>query len=168
MTKRSILALVILVVTALSGFSQTTEDRRKSLQGLKAVGVLDEEISPDAEQDGVTESELQTQVELKLRLAGIKVVTLDDSFKLPGQPYLYVRVSYMRTDIRKISALAIELQMKENVLLVRNPAIGLQATTWQKGVIATGGINYLAKDVHDSIDKLTDKFINDYLSVNPK
>ena len=169
MTKRIILALVILVAATSTGFSGL-ESQRKSLQGLKGMFVLVEHIEPEAEREGVRASELQARVELNLKLAGIKVFTEEELHKSPGQPYLYVRVTYRKlmTNLPIGAAIDIELQLRQNVFLERDAAIDLPALTWQGGMLVTVGIGDLTKGLFNSIDHLTEQFISDYRSVNPK
>ena len=169
MTKRSILTITILLVTASTGFL-SLEGERKSLQGLKGMFVLVEHIEPEAEKDGVRASELKARVELNLRLAGIKVLTEEELYRSPGQPYLYVRITYRKlmTNIPIGAAIDIELQLRQNVFLERDAAIDLPASTWQGGMLVTAGIGDLTKVLQNSIDHLTEQFISDYRPVNPK
>ena len=169
MTKRITLALVILVVIASTGFS-SLELQRKSLQGLKGVFILVEHIEPEAERDGVRASDLQKRVEANLRLAGIKVLTEEELHRSPGQPFLYVRVTYRKlmTNIPIGAAIDLELELRQNAFLERDAAIDLPASTWQGGMLVTVGIGDLTKGLLNGIDHLTEQFISDYRSVNPK
>lgn len=51
---------------------------KESLKGLKGVNVLVDNLKPDIEKDGLKTSSIQTDVELKLRMAGIKVLTFEE------------------------------------------------------------------------------------------
>jgi hypothetical protein len=108
-------------------------------------------------------------VEFKLKLAGIKVVTQEESSKLPGNAWLYLRLSYLRASGHiPIMACSTELQLKQTVLLERNPSLIMAATTWQKGGISVGSTKNPSKGIHDDTDQHTNEFINNYLSANPK
>src|SRR2546425_3316356 len=72
------------------------EGARETLRGLKGVGVVVERVSPDAERDGLTQSQLQTDVELRLRKAGIPALTQEECRATPGHPFLYVNVNTHR------------------------------------------------------------------------
>lgn len=65
----------------------------ESLRGLKGVLVLVEALKPEIEADGLRRDSIQTDVELKLRLAGIKVLTEEECLKEPGCPWLYVYIN---------------------------------------------------------------------------
>ena len=58
----------------------------QSLKGIQGIAVLVEPLGSDVEAVGLHTSDIQTDVELKLRLAGIKVLTLGESFKEFGSP----------------------------------------------------------------------------------
>ncbi|MER3447850.1 MAG: hypothetical protein C4291_13930 [Candidatus Dadabacteria bacterium] len=52
-----------------------------SLRGLHGVRVLLTDLNSDAKQEGLIKSELQTDVELRLRKAGIRVLTGEDGVR---------------------------------------------------------------------------------------
>ena len=49
--------------------------------------VLVEDMTDDAKRLGLNTVQIQTDVELKLRLAGIKVLTKEERYGTPGTPY---------------------------------------------------------------------------------
>ena len=51
------------------------KETRKTLVGLSGVYVLVETIEDDVERDGLSRAQIQTDMELKLREAGIPVLT---------------------------------------------------------------------------------------------
>ncbi len=48
------------------------------------------EDSPSLEKDGLTETQIRTDVEIRLRKAGIRVLTLEEVKELPRRPVLSV------------------------------------------------------------------------------
>jgi len=136
-----------------------------SLRGLKGVHVLVAKLPPDFE-GNLTREQIQTDVELKLRLVGIKVVSEKEQFSMPGRPYLYVTVCGVKTFTEGV-AWQIDIQLSQDVYLERDPKISVDATTWSVG---RGG--FLGKmkieEIRNEVKDLVDQFINDYLSVNPK
>jgi membrane-bound lytic murein transglycosylase D len=62
----------------------------RSLRGIHALRVVVEDLSSAVEQAGLHRTDIQTDVELKLRLAGIKVLPEDAQ---PLSPYLYVNAN---------------------------------------------------------------------------
>jgi len=155
-----IMALVFPVVAL------DNQGERETLAGLTGVGVLVEEMNPDAEKDGLARSTLQTDVELKLRQAGIRVLSKDEWLAAPGRPSLYLNVNtFSRTGLY---AYCILLKVKQRVTLIRNLATTSWGTTWDsRGFMGTVGADNL-HTVRDDVRDQVDQFINAYLAANPK
>jgi len=69
------LLVTLLTVVAAGAMSGADQSEILSLKGLVGITVLVESPGPEAEQVGLTRDVLQTDAELKLRLAGIRVLT---------------------------------------------------------------------------------------------
>jgi hypothetical protein len=163
----SAMALAFLLVSVSPALSDSPLERA-TLAGLTGVGVRVEPMDPDAEKDGLTTSTLQTDVELKLRQAGIRVLTATEMFGVPGYPYLYLRVATGKVDELGVLAYEIELHLIQEVRLPRNPAITSWAATWRAtGKIGTIGSRQLPS-VREYVRDIVDQFINAYLAANPK
>jgi hypothetical protein len=103
---------------------------------------------------------IQTDVELRLRIAGIRVLTAQPS----NTPRLVVGAFWNDNK----SAFLIHVTLVETVLLARNPSIKVEATTWQKAggggcsqFVDVGSVRSLIKDA-------VDEFLNQWLASNPK
>src|SRR5215472_3875500 len=107
------------MVTQLLGQVATAEEDRESLRGLTGVYVLVEHLTKEAERDGLSENQLQTDVELRLRRAGIKVQTRQESLASPGRPYLYVRVTERKKSDLPLYALCVQVEFVQAVQLER-------------------------------------------------
>jgi hypothetical protein len=121
--------------------------------------------NPDAEKDGLTRDQIQTDVELHLRLAGIKVLTMEQRQATPGMPYLYVNLNTVKN--RETYSFSIEITLRQRVNLRRDPNISVAAATWDVrriGTVGSADLNHVRDDIKDDVDK----FINAWLSVNPK
>jgi len=118
--------------------------------------VLFEGLPEDAGKLGVHKDTLQTDVELRIRQNGIKVT---DNLK-DTQAIIYVNVSVVD------NAAAIEVSIEQPARLLRNNSIFSLATTWNTGglIVKVRG----EKDVREYLLDLVDKFINAWLSVNPR
>jgi hypothetical protein len=139
-----------------------SESDKKTLKGITEVYVLIEEISKDSP-PGLTVAALQTDVELRLRKAGIGAHDLSE--KLPILPLLYVRVNCLSLSNGKVACShAIELQ--QMVRLNRDPnIISFTATTWETGGIQ---ITSSARDIRGYVGDFVDIFLNDCLAINPE
>ena len=167
-TKCKVLVMLLLftMFCASDVFAQQPKFEIESLRGLKGICVVIESLSPDIEKDGLRIENIQTDVELKLRLAGIKVLTGEERIKEPGTPFLYVNVSSSKSELG-IYTFSINIQLRQLVFLARDLDTRIFACTWIKGTIGTIGANNVV-DIRDYVKDNVDNFINDYLSVNPK
>src|SRR4026207_286043 len=69
-----------------------TADTRDTLPGPQAISVLVEYLPDDVEREGLNREHLQRDIEVRLRQAGLHVLTISEVANLPGAPYLYVAV----------------------------------------------------------------------------
>ena len=142
------------------------ESRRNSLKGLAAVYLLIEPLSSTARDAGVSAGQLRTDIELRLRSAGIPVLTVEQGSEAPGNPHLNLSVVYLRGEAR-FSVFSTRLALIQNVLPSRNPNQLLLASTWsfsESRYIAGNGVSAIRESVRDSADR----FCNAYLAVNQK
>jgi hypothetical protein len=137
-----------------------TPSQRATLKGIKAVAVAVEDTNADAERDGLTRNQLQTDVEQRLRRAGI---TLDND--APGILAVFVNTLKIESGFY---VYAIRVQFRQRVRMERNLKIAALASTWEApSVVGTVGTRAL-RDVRGSVRDRVDQFINAYLEQNPK
>ncbi len=150
-------ALVKLEALALS-------DDTKRLRGLNGVGVVVEKIAPQVEREGLSQTQLRTDMEVKLRLAGIRVLSEQETSRMPSQPLLYLNVSIVKTQAGYVFAIRVALE--EKVRTLRHFNMPVPAKTWE----GTGalGINSSLSHIRNTAKVLLDEFIKAYLAVNPK
>lgn len=144
------------------------QNQLRSLRGLEGIGVVIETLQSDAELIGLTKSQLQTDIESQLGNARIRVLTEEERLKTKGTPYLYVNVNSVL--FRQISSYGynIYVALQQDVRSERNPSADvLSACTWIYGI--TGGVetSKLVEEIRKDVGALVDRFINDYLTVNP-
>jgi hypothetical protein len=163
----SVLVIMVMVgVSPAAGYTSKSEIRKlfrekeqAGLQGLLGVYPV---ISVDrgAEQDGPIKTQLKTDVELRLRKAGI-MLTLPNQGATYTPPLLWVIVS----------SYTIEVQLQQTAMLVRDLSAETyyqwHAITWERGVQGTISL-YSPHDIRDRVGDLVDEFINDYLNANPR
>jgi hypothetical protein len=140
----------------------------ETLTGLKGVWVF-VGVNSGAEGAGVTKDQLRTDVELRLRRNGIKVLTMDEARGTPGAPFFYMQV-----DIRKISrnlyCYYIDVQLSQIAILHRDailPIINWDSTTR----VTTYGSSFFGvansiKEIRERVEDGVNIFSNDFLSVN--
>ncbi|MGD0829170.1 MAG: hypothetical protein ABSA09_13960 [Desulfobaccales bacterium] len=162
----AILVVVALVVfLLLPGVSHALTEEQKALVGLKGVNVLVEAMHPEAERLGLTRDQIKTDVELRLRKAGVRVLTEEEVFKMPGMPYLYVRVGTLAAQDIPIIAFSIRVELKEWGRFTGGfEGFGGLWDTTSLGTVGTKNI----RKIRESLGDLVDDFINNYLAANPK
>jgi len=152
--------LVVLMGTAWGG---DRERHRQSLRGIKGVNILIEEMPPLLAEAGLTKNQIVRDVELKLRLVGLKVLSQEESFKISGSPFLYVSISAIEVSCGFV--FSIKLAYCQDALLIgtREQANGLE--TWS---VSSFGITPNIGTIKSEMKDHMDTFLNAWLSVNPR
>jgi hypothetical protein len=163
--KTTLILIVALQFCSVAMAQGDNEFTRKSLKGLTGVEVAVTPLDSDAIKDGLSEAQIQTDVELRLRMAGVKVLTSEEMLKAPGMPTLRVFVNTIKRE--ELYSYSAEVYLEQNVRLARDPADLFIAQTWNCGAVGRVGSHNL-NQIRDIIKDEVDKFINAYLSVNPK
>jgi len=165
MTRRlatTALGIVLLIaLKSLCANSQDGDSRRFTLKGIDAVSVAVEPLPSSARALNLSAENIQTDVELKLRLAGIRVVTKEERVKISGGPFIYVLVNI--TD--DVKAANVRVLLAQDAVLERNFEFAPGLPTWEESVLVT---NPNAQVVRNEVKDLLDMFLNAWLSVNPK
>jgi hypothetical protein len=141
--------------------AQESRFPNSTLKGIRAVSVLVEDLPDGAKVLGLTKNAIQTDVELKLRLAGMGVATEKEWLQLPGMPVLYINVNLTNPVI----AASVDLELQQNIRLERNDMVVANVSTWDTGVLLA---NPTAQAIREKIKDKVDGFLNAWLSVNPK
>jgi hypothetical protein len=138
---------------------------RATLRGLPGMAVIVEALTPEVERTGLTRNQLQTDVELRLRQAGIRVLTSEERFAVVGKPYLSVRVTILLYGERLV-IYHIKVELVQYASL-ETGEVAFAAATWDTARLGTLDISNLSYGRDRVIDEV-DEFINAYLSVNPR
>jgi len=140
----------------------------ESLRGLGGVFVAVEKLDNETKGElPFDENQIRVDIELKLRIAEIKVFSKEESSKTPGSPCLYVNLNALLVPEIDTIYYALNIFLEQTAYLSQNSNIHPSAMTWWSGSVGAVGKNWASK-IRDSIKEKIDKFINDYLSVNPK
>jgi hypothetical protein len=137
-----------------------------SLKGIKGLSVLIETLPKALEKPRLDEDMIRTDVELKLRLAGITVVSASEVLELPGTSSLYVCINAYKDPVGLI-AFNTTVELLQGVYLKRDISILMYASTWSASAVGTVG-EFNIHEIRGGIKDVVDVFINAYLSVNPK
>ena len=149
---------IALPLLAAPAWGQDGTAQSATLKGVTLVEVVVEAMDPVAEGDGLTRSQLQTDVELRLRQAAITVGPT-----LTG--HLYVNVDTEKSDHGQTYAYNVSVQYIQQVVLARDPKAPIFAATWE-----TGGVGMIAagrlRDVRQDVANYVDHFVKAYLEQN--
>jgi hypothetical protein len=130
---------------------------RASLQGLRAVQVVVENLAPDITKDGLDRERIKATVERQLQQANVTV-------EAQAENALYVHIGTAKNEAGLYSY-ALSLQLLQLVLLFRDPGLATWGTTWsldQVGSIAPTKVS----ELESLIARGVNAFIEDYQAAN--
>ena len=151
---------IALSLLAAQAWGQDSLAQRATLRGVGIVEVVVEVMDPAAERDGLARSQLQTDVESRLRQAGIPVGPT-----LTG--HLYVNVDTVKSGDGQTYAYNILIQYMQQVVLARDPKAPMFATTWETGGVGMIGTPRL-REVRRDVAIYLDQFISAYHEQNAR
>jgi hypothetical protein len=145
------ICLVTIVVTGLAAPpTQGQTSPNHGLKGITAVFVV-VDLNDDARKMGLNQGVIEADIKLKLRLAGMRVVTAAEILTMPGSPSLYVNVATLAPQ-----AASVQVQLDQNAQLERNEEFAPGVTTWDATVVVA---NPTAQGIRDTIRHEIDKFL---------
>jgi hypothetical protein len=186
-----VIGLALLMVDSSAFSFQDSRESRETLREVTSIYVVIEGFTPELEQNGMSLNQLKTDVEFKLRKAGIDVIksveARESAESFPAG--LYVRIDALKSDILKRTididyyAISIHVELVQSCLPLRHELVSLfakkdtdpsyvpsqsaLACTWStNNIYLVGGKRITA--IRDCVQELVDHFIKAYLSVNPK
>jgi hypothetical protein len=134
------------------------------------VQVLVAELRSDLERVGLTRQQLQTDIEARLRRAGIRVLAPEERLLVPRAPYLSVSVvAFLVPDaVQELLVYGITLEVRQHVVLDPTSALVYDATTWSTPLYvgSVGRVNM--SQIRETVSEQVEPFINAYLSVNAR
>ena len=133
---------------------------RETLRGLKAINVVIDPIHPELERQGLTRESLQTRLQERLQDAGIPV----DPKALE---FLALRIVPAQ-EKKGTFCISVSLGVYQPVVLVRDNKIRTATETWQVATLWALQPKALEFSTRSAVDQLADRFIEVYLSLNPK
>lgn len=145
---------------------QDSERERKSLEGLSGVVVV---VSSDqvVEDAGYRQARMRTDVELRLRESGIRVLSPGEGLAAEeGYPVLRVRLGAFQNG--PSMTYIVHSELRQYVILIRDSELGLvQAATWSTTTYGITGWDRSRESMSEAVRDVVEVFINAYLSVNP-
>jgi hypothetical protein len=133
------------------------------LKGANGIRVEIKRLKPEIERDGLFRSILQTDAELKLQMAGVKVISDDDTAGKPCDLCLYLSVDAIKCSLGYVYR--IQLFLREMVTLTRKPLKTL-GTTYRS--LERFSITTSLSEIRDDAREVVDDFIKDWMEANSK
>ena len=161
----SLVAFLFIVAVSAPAQDPAGKLEKASLKGMSRVSVV-VTTTPEAEQDGLTSEFIKTEVEARLRTAGIKVIekgewTTDDGI-------LSVTISALPIEKLPLYACSFTLDLKQAVTALRDRNSRMMGATWQAGGIAAFGRTQFKEAVKRNTVEFVESFISDYKAANPQ
>jgi hypothetical protein len=158
-------AISTLVMGSVAAPASDSDIARGSLKGIKSIEVLIENLPHPAPDVGLSQSALRADVESQLRLAGLQVV--EETAEEDGYVTLYVNLSAVFR--APYVGYNLVLALQQSATVDRRSSIWIpNVTTWSLGLMGMVEPQSLPEDVRTELQELVEKFINAYLSVNPR
>jgi hypothetical protein len=161
-TKALILALIPMAASGLD-----TKASRQSLKGLTGFAVEVEDVGAKTKTMGVDPAKIKSSVEAKVKAAGIKILSAEESLKAPGAPHLSVNLDSI---VGKDGTVSFELTLAvlQGCTLARDPAMKIPACiTWSRGKVGRAN-DKVGAFIDTQIASEVDSFLKAYAEANPK
>ena len=163
-----VFVLFLLIFFTDSAFAVDEEVTRRTLKGLPGVSVVVEDFQPNIKnyliKAELSKENIQTNIETRLKNAGIQVLKWDEMLKTRSKPVLYVNINTHEYE-RYFYAYDIKLELRQLVAMETDPQIKSLVATWDinmTGAVNLGNLNIL----NQNLNTLLDKFIKGYREVN--
>lgn len=144
-------------------FAFMKEKMKEVLQGLEGVHVVVERLRPEIERDGLYGNTLENDMELTLRMAGIKILSREECLQSPGAPSLCLHVDALR--YAEGYVYKIQLSLKERVLILRKQIEAKAVTVRLSDQL---GITHNLSQIREDAKDLVDEFCKDWLTAKAK
>lgn len=171
MQKTLIFVITVIVVIgtyALDSFALDDFKARSTLKNVENFGIIITETYYPKRGGERTSSKYQTEIELKLRMAGIKILSKGEWESGGNTPFLNIKHKTMQVEIGYDVIYFISLEFIQPACLERNSEICVPVITWSSGRWGYVIEDQLNERTRGVLFGLIDTFVNSYLAENPK
>lgn len=146
------------------------EVTRETLKGLPGFYILIEELNPNiakyanVQKNHISTQTLKSQVENRLRAAGIRVLSWDEMMKTPERPILYVSVNTHEYE-KFWYAYNILVEVRQLVTLAGQPGKTISGATWSMNMTGVMNIGQL-RTLYDNLGTLLAGFVEAHKKAN--
>lgn len=144
---------------------QYQEELRMRIRGSEGVFIFVDVIAQTKAAQEELKEQFETDVDLELGNADIKIFTKEELETIPGRPRLSVYVvAYQDPAYKDVYLYCVRVAHIEDATLVRNYGYA-EGVCWDSGLYVGRGKESV---IRQSIKTQLNKYISDYLAVNPK
>jgi hypothetical protein len=159
------IALALCLITSIGAQGARLALEVKSLRGVMGVHVVVESLAADLVGDGLTTGSLEKTITDRLTAGGIRLLS-EDELSQDGAAIFYISLASVKSD-KGLYACDVHAEVIQAAALTRDPHILTPATTWTSTTVGMVGASNV-RQLNDTVGKLADEFVRDYLSVNSK
>lgn len=164
--KRILSAVALLFLTSSIASAQfaPSKENLRGLKGVRLIVMFGRADALDEAQRPEVIKMLEADTTAKLQKAGIPLLRFNDEIEKAGSPQLIVLVTL---DVPNgfVYPQVTEVKLMQRVRLARDPSIETDAVTWY--LDGVGGPKLEIPRIRRQVASEIDRFIQDYLSVNP-
>lgn len=132
------------------------------LAGLRAVQVVVESLPPRVAETGLVASQIQTDVELRLRQSGIQVLS-------DASAILYVNINMTSYEPQDVHAYTVTVELERPVTLPSLHNATLLATVWSaRSSIGMAPLVRAALRARESLSDQVSQFLNEWLAADSR
>ena len=146
-----------------------SKNSRKTLSALPGFYVAVEDMDTAAARVGVTAAVIQSDIESKLRSAGIKLYSQDDFKNILEVPQLYVNINELALHGAQAGLFTYNAsaEVRQAIKLSRDPSISSTSVTWRApATVGTVGSDNFYTAVRDVVREQVDLLITAYRDAN--
>lgn len=164
-----LVAVVLLAINASGAAAQTPPD---PLVGVRKVTVLVDYKAIGSPPGEISESRLQTILELKLRTAGLRVLTQQENLADPDiNPYVYLRVATLKTQTQGGRTIGYTYRLDLAAKVAGNVPFNrarVPMELWSNSTMAVSDRDRASSHIESLVGQLTDLFLNAWRKANPR
>jgi hypothetical protein len=160
--------LAAILGTGAAALAQDQDLEDTSMRGLTGIYVLVDKLPEVLKTSGILDVELESQVEIQLKKAGIKIIERPEALALRGKPFFYIQVRGAKPRGQPVYSIFVIGALVQRVSLERDPSLTGFARTWIITNFSSAEEKELRTQTTFCVWQVAQSFINSYLSVNPK
>ena len=140
----------------------------QSLAGVKGIRVDVGFFGEETQLRDLTKEQLKEDIESKFRLAEIKVNSQEEWSASEDRAFIGISIDTDSCDGSPNIAFSVSVEFAQRVKLLRRPHTTVTACSWQTGASGVFPKREVPEMVQQGVKDCVDRFINDYLTANPK